>query len=52
MSDEVGLAAGVTDAYPHLRHLVFSTTIEESPDPTVELVRADPLINILTFDRP
>lgn len=41
-SYEVGLAAGTTNAYPHLRHLVFSTTMEESPDPTVELVATDP----------
>lgn len=40
---EIGLAAGVTNAYPHLRHLVFSTTMGQSPDPTVELVAADPL---------
>jgi hypothetical protein len=39
---EIGLAAGVTNAYPHLRHLVFSTTMGQSPDPTVELVAADP----------
>lgn len=39
---EVGLAAGTTNAYPHLRHLVFSTTMRHSPDPTVELVRTDP----------
>jgi dihydrofolate reductase len=38
---EIGLAAGVTKAYPHLRHLVFSTTMPHSPDPTVELVAAD-----------
>jgi dihydrofolate reductase len=42
-SYEVGLAAGVTNAYPHLRHLVFSTSMRESPDPTVELVKSDPL---------
>ncbi len=41
-SYEVGLAAGVTNAYSHLRHLVFSTTMQESPDTTVELVAADP----------
>jgi dihydrofolate reductase len=35
---EIGLAAGVTNAYPHLRQLVFSTTMGQSPDPTVELV--------------
>jgi dihydrofolate reductase len=42
-SYEVGLAAGVTNAYPHLRHFVFSTTMQQSPDPTVELVGTDPL---------
>jgi dihydrofolate reductase len=42
-SYEVGLAAGVTNAYPHLRNLVFSTTMGESPDPTVELVATDAL---------
>jgi dihydrofolate reductase len=42
-SYEIGLAAGVTNAYPHLRNLVFSTTMGESPDPTVELVATDAL---------
>ncbi|MDA1362904.1 dihydrofolate reductase [Glycomyces luteolus] len=42
-SYELGLAAGVTDAYPHLRHLVFSTSMATSPDPAVELVGADAL---------
>jgi dihydrofolate reductase len=42
-SFEVGLAAGITDAYPHLRHLVFSTTMGHSPDPAVELVGGDAL---------
>ena len=41
-SYEIGLDAGVTNAYPHLRHLVFSRTMTTSPDPTVELVAADP----------
>jgi dihydrofolate reductase len=41
-SYEVGLASGLTNAYPHLRHIVFSTTMGQSPDPTVELVAADP----------
>lgn len=36
-SYELGLAAGLTDAYPHLRHLVFSTTLR-SQDPAVEIV--------------
>lgn len=42
VSYEVGLAAGLADAYPHLRHLVFSTTLARVPDPRVELVRSDP----------
>ena len=42
-SYETGLAAGVTDAYPHLRHLVFSRTLGSSPDPAVELVATDPV---------
>ncbi|MEU2752188.1 dihydrofolate reductase family protein [Streptomyces collinus] len=37
-SYEIGLKAGITDAYPHLRHLVFSRTLTECPDPAVELV--------------
>ena len=42
-SYELGLAAGMTDAYPHLRHLVFSTTLATSPDPAIELVATDAL---------
>ncbi|NKY39260.1 dihydrofolate reductase family protein [Cellulomonas septica] len=42
-SYELGLAAGMTDAYPHLRHLVFSTTLTTSPDPAVEIVATDAL---------
>lgn len=42
-SYEIGLAAGITDAYPHLRHLVFSRTMTESPDPAVTLVSEDAL---------
>jgi len=41
-SYEVGLAAGLTNAYPHLRHIVFSRTMAGSPDPGVELVASDP----------
>lgn len=41
-SYEIGLAGGLTDAYPHLRHLVFSTTLE-SRDPAVEIVRSGAL---------
>lgn len=42
-SYEIGLAAGVPNAYPHLRHFVFSTTLDSAPDPAVELVRDDPV---------
>ena len=41
-SYQVGLDAGVTNAYPHLRHIVFSRTLDRSPDPAVELVTDDP----------
>ncbi|WP_104111429.1 dihydrofolate reductase family protein [Arthrobacter sp. N199823] len=41
-SYEIGLAAGLTDAYPHLHHLVFSTTLE-SQNPSVEIVRSNAL---------
>ncbi|MFD8230960.1 dihydrofolate reductase family protein [Streptomyces sp. NPDC059696] len=42
-SYEIGLKAGIDDAYPHLRHLVFSTTLTEAPAPAVELVADDPV---------
>ncbi|WP_030179936.1 dihydrofolate reductase family protein [Streptomyces sp. NRRL S-813] len=45
-SYEIGLAAGITDAYPHLRHLVFSRSLTESPDPAVELVADDPVATV------
>jgi dihydrofolate reductase len=41
-SYEIGLKAGVTDAYPHLTHLVFSRTLASSPDPAVKVVSGDP----------
>lgn len=34
---QVGLDAGVTNAYPHLEHYVFSRTLTKSPDPGVNL---------------
>lgn len=48
-SYEIGLNAGVADAYPHLRHLVFSTTLESVPDPAVELVQHDPVERVRTL---
>lgn len=38
---EVGLKEGKTSPYPSMRQVVFSRTIEESPDEAVELVRGD-----------
>ncbi|WP_327224781.1 dihydrofolate reductase family protein [Streptomyces platensis] len=43
---ELGLRAGITDTYPHLRHLVFSRTLTQSPDPAVELVATDPVAKV------
>ncbi|MEY7971089.1 dihydrofolate reductase family protein [Saccharomonospora xinjiangensis] len=50
-SYEIGLRAGITNAYRHLRHIVFSTTMTESPDPTVELVRTDPVARVRELKR-
>jgi dihydrofolate reductase len=42
-SCEVGLKAGVPDAYPHLRHYVFSRSINENPNaPNERFVASDP----------
>ncbi|WP_154792450.1 dihydrofolate reductase family protein [Occultella kanbiaonis] len=45
-SYEIGLAAGIADAFPHLRHLVFSRTLTEVPAPDVELVADDPVATV------
>ncbi|MCM3884822.1 dihydrofolate reductase family protein [Frankia sp. R82] len=50
-SYEVGLRAGLTNAFPHLRHLVFSRTLTVSPDPGVELVAADPVATVREMKR-
>ena len=42
-SYQLGLDAGITDAYPHLRHYVFSRSLTKSPDAAVEVVSTDPL---------
>ncbi|MFE7193398.1 dihydrofolate reductase family protein [Kitasatospora sp. NPDC057541] len=38
-----GLAVGLTSPYAHLRQIVFSRGLGESPDPAVEITAADPL---------
>ncbi len=35
---EIGIDAGISNAYRHLRHYVFSTSMAQIPDPTVDLV--------------
>ncbi|MCI2418991.1 dihydrofolate reductase family protein [Saccharopolyspora sp. K220] len=45
-SYELGLRAGISNAYAHLRHYVFSRTLKESPDPGVRLVATDPIEKI------
>lgn len=45
-SYEIGLAAGIDDAYPHLRHLVVSTTLGTTPAAAVEVISGDPLARV------
>lgn len=45
-SYEIGLKAGIADAYPHLRHLVFSRTLSEAADPAVQIVSGDPVATV------
>ncbi|MER7014079.1 dihydrofolate reductase family protein [Saccharopolyspora sp. NPDC000359] len=42
-SYEIGLQAGITNAYAHLEHYVFSRTMTGGPDPGVHLVATDPV---------
>ena len=42
-SYDLGLAAGLTDAYPHLRHVVFSRSLAGRTDLPVEIVAGDPV---------
>lgn len=46
-----GVDAGLTNAFPHLRHLVFSRSLTESPDPGVELVATDPVEKVRELKR-
>lgn len=48
---EIGLREGITNAYQYLRSIVFSTTMARSPDPTVELVRTDPVAKVRELKR-
>ncbi|SFS41800.1 dihydrofolate reductase family protein [Saccharopolyspora flava] len=48
---DIGMRAGITNAYRHLRSIVFSRSITESPDPTVEFVATDPLERVRELKR-
>lgn len=45
-SYDIGLAAGLTDAYPHLRHLVVSRSLAGRTDLPVEVVAGDPVARV------
>ncbi|GAA1918838.1 dihydrofolate reductase family protein [Nocardioides hwasunensis] len=45
-SYDIGLAAGLLDAYPHLRHLVVSRTLADRSDLPVEVVPEEPLARV------
>ncbi|MGW1885135.1 dihydrofolate reductase family protein [Streptomyces sp. NPDC001970] len=45
-SYQVGLDAGMTSPYGHMREYVASATIEKSPDPNVEIVSGDVVARI------
>lgn len=42
----MALEQGIANAYPHMRHYVFSRTLTELPDPGVELVTGDPVAKV------
>ncbi|MGW7537022.1 dihydrofolate reductase family protein [Amycolatopsis sp. NPDC054798] len=46
VSYQMAVDLGVTDAYTHLRHYVFSRTMTEAPGPAVQLVSTDPVEKI------
>lgn len=48
---EKGVQDGMTNAYQHLRNIVFTRTITESPDPTVEFVATDPIEKVRELKR-
>lgn len=50
-SYEIGLREGITNAYRHLRSIVFSRTMTAGPDPTVELVDTDPVAKVRELKR-
>lgn len=43
---EIGVKVGIHNAFPHLRHFVFSSTLCASQDPGVEVVATDPVAKV------
>lgn len=48
---DFGVRTGTSSPYAHLRQFVVSTTLPESPDPSVELISADPLAKVQELKR-
>ncbi|MEU6268116.1 dihydrofolate reductase family protein [Saccharopolyspora shandongensis] len=49
---EIGAQDGMTNAYQHMRrNVVFSRSVAESPDPTVEFVATDPIDRVRELKR-
>ncbi|MEV4129656.1 dihydrofolate reductase family protein [Nocardia sp. NPDC049707] len=48
---DFGVRTGTASPYSHLRQFVVSTTLPESPDPSVELISADPLATVRELKR-
>ena len=48
---ELGRDLGHTNSYPRLRNIVFTRTLTESPDPTVEFVNTDPIERVRDLKR-
>ncbi|MFI6363844.1 dihydrofolate reductase family protein [Nocardia sp. NPDC050630] len=48
---DFGVRTGTSSPYSHLRQFVVSTTLPESPDPSVELISGDPLATVRQLKR-
>ncbi|WP_433201913.1 dihydrofolate reductase family protein [Nocardia sp. CA-107356] len=48
---DFGVRTGTSSPYSHLRQFVVSTTLPESPDPSVELITGDPLARVQELKR-